>query len=98
MITTISPATRLTATQASRSFASVLARAQSGETFVIEKGGIPMACVTPPQSARNGAALRALLQAWEPDEQGFSAEVLEAMATLREPRPRDQERLAWVAD
>ncbi|MDR2973763.1 MAG: hypothetical protein LBV00_03470 [Propionibacteriaceae bacterium] len=98
MTVTLTHPTTLTATEASRTFASVLERARNGETFTVEKGGVPMAQITPPSQKPNGAALLRFLATWDPDPEGFTDDVLAKMEALDGPQPRDEERMTWVAD
>lgn len=91
--------TLLTATDASRRFASVLERARAGESFVVTKNGAPMAQIVPPSPPPpNGASVLAFLEAWEPDSEGFTDDIISALDQLTGPQDRDQERLAWVGD
>ncbi|MFF2374315.1 type II toxin-antitoxin system Phd/YefM family antitoxin [Streptomyces xiamenensis] len=55
----------MTATDVARNFASVLDRAEHGETIVITRGGRRVATLTP---AGNGAAIKEFLAAQSPDE------------------------------
>lgn len=56
----------MTATEVSRNFASVLDRAEHGETIVITRGGRRLATLGP-ASAGNGAALKEFLADHRPD-------------------------------
>ncbi|MDR2895630.1 MAG: hypothetical protein LBV30_03110 [Propionibacteriaceae bacterium] len=98
MTTAVSPPIVLSATEASRSFAAVIERAHHGETFIVEKGGQPMAQITPSSAPANGALVRDFLDDWSPDPVGFTPAVLIAMESLDQPQARDEERLKWAAD
>lgn len=63
----------MTATEVSRNFASVLDRAEHGETIVITRGGRRLATLTP-ASPGNGAALKDFL-ASHPVDEDFAADV-----------------------
>ncbi|GAA3784326.1 type II toxin-antitoxin system Phd/YefM family antitoxin [Streptomyces chiangmaiensis] len=69
----------MTATEVSRNFASVLDRAEHGETIVITRGGRRLA-VLGPASAGNGAALKEFLASHRPDP-AFAEDV----ASARDP-------------
>ncbi|MGP3984805.1 type II toxin-antitoxin system Phd/YefM family antitoxin [Streptomyces sp. KR80] len=56
----------MTATEVSRNFASVLDRAEHGETIVITRGGRRLATLGP-ASAGNGAALKDFFASHRPD-------------------------------
>jgi len=91
--------TTLTATQASRSFAAILARAKQGESFAVTKNGEQVARILPPvEPEPNGAAVLAFLESWEGDSQGFTDEVIAAMEHVTDLQERDKERLSWVDD
>ena len=79
----------MTATEASRSFASLLDAVEHGETVVITRGGKRIASLGP-APVGNGAAVRSLL-AGVPDA-GFAADVASAR-TAGELDP-----VAWPAD
>lgn len=53
----------MTASEASRSFSSVLDSAEHGETIVVTRAGRRVAAITPAPRA-NGAALRAVFERW----------------------------------
>lgn len=57
----------MTATEVSRNFASVLDRAEHGETIVITRGGRRLATLSPAPSG-NGAAIKEFLAAHAEDE------------------------------
>ncbi|MFI9462145.1 type II toxin-antitoxin system Phd/YefM family antitoxin [Streptomyces xiamenensis] len=57
----------MTATEVARNFASVLDRAEHGETIVITRGGRRLATLAP-TPAGNGAAIKEFLAAQSPDE------------------------------
>ncbi|MFJ6015362.1 type II toxin-antitoxin system Phd/YefM family antitoxin [Streptomyces sp. NPDC092952] len=63
----------MTATEASRNFASVLDRAERGETIAITRGGRRLAILSP-APAGNGAALMEFL-AGHPVDDDFAADV-----------------------
>jgi prevent-host-death family protein len=59
----------MTATEASRNFASVLESAERGETIVITRGGKPLAVLAPAPAATGRAVKDALLRhAGTPDD------------------------------
>ena len=66
----------MTATEVSRSFASVLDRAERGETIVITRGGRRLA-VLAPAPAGNGSALTEFLAA-HPVDDDYAEDVLSA--------------------
>lgn len=66
----------MTATDVSRNFASVLDRAEHGETIVITRGGRRLAILAP-APAGNGAALREFLAA-RPVDDDYAEDVLSA--------------------
>lgn len=68
----------MTATEVSRNFASVLDRAEHGETIVITRGGKRLATLSP-AAPGNGAAIRDFLASRRLDED-FAADV----ASVRE--------------
>lgn len=70
----------MTATEVSRNFASVLDRAEHGETIVITRGGRRLATLAP-ASAGNGGALKDFLAAHSIDED-FAADVESARETV----------------
>lgn len=80
----------MTATEASRSFASLLDEAERGETVVVTRGGRRIATIGP-VNASNGAEFLALLSKNVPDKE-FAADVHAARdaVTLEDP--------AWPAD
>jgi prevent-host-death family protein len=57
----------MTATEASRAFASLLDDAERGETIVVTRGGRRIAIIGPTEPS-NGAEVVALLEAGVPDE------------------------------
>ncbi|HCA85685.1 MAG TPA: prevent-host-death family protein [Streptomyces sp.] len=57
----------MTATEVSRNFASVLDRAEHGETIVITRGGRRLATLAP-APAGNGAAIRGFLASHRVDD------------------------------
>ena len=77
----------------------MLDRARNGESFVVTKNGVQVAQIAPPPPPEaNGKDVLAFLHAWEPDGEGFTDEIVEAVEVLAEPAQRDQDRLAWVDD
>jgi len=66
----------MTATEVSRNFASVLDRAEHGETVVITRGGRRLA-VLAPAPAGNGAALKEFL-ADRPVDDDYAVDILSA--------------------
>ncbi|KFF58395.1 MULTISPECIES: type II toxin-antitoxin system Phd/YefM family antitoxin [Cryobacterium] len=80
----------VTATEASRSFASLLDEAERGETVVITRGGRRIATIGP-VNASNGAEFLALLSSHGADEE-FAADVLAARDAVILEGP------AWPAD
>ncbi|HET6858655.1 MAG TPA: type II toxin-antitoxin system prevent-host-death family antitoxin [Streptomyces sp.] len=72
----------MTATEVSRNFASVLDRAERGETIVITRGGRRLATLAP-APAGNGAALKDFIGAHRPDP-GFAEDVASARELLTE--------------
>ena len=80
----------LTATEASRSFASLLDEAERGETVVITRSGRRIATISP-VNASNGAEFLALLCSNTADED-FAADVLAARDAVILEGP------AWPAD
>lgn len=79
----------MTATEASRSFASLLDAVEHGETVVITRGGKRIASLGP-APVGNGASVRALL-AGVPDA-GFAADVASARTAV------ELDAVAWPAD
>ena len=99
MSITIDTPITLTATEASRHFATVLERAKQGESFAVTKNGEHVARIVPPAEQQpNGAAVLAFLESWEGDDQGFTDEIIAAMDRLSDSQERDEERLSWVDD
>jgi len=89
----------LTATEASRHFATILERAKQGESFAVTKNGEHVARILPPAEPQpNGAAVVAFLEAWEGDDEGFTDDIVAAIDNMAGPKERDQERFAWVDD
>lgn len=70
----------MTATEVSRNFASVLDRAEHGETIVITRGGRRLATLAP-APAGNGAAIKDFL-ADHPVDEGFADDVAAARETV----------------
>ena len=97
MSITIEGPTALTATEASRHFATILDRAKHGESFAVTRNGEQVARILPPTALRpNGVAIRAFLDSWNPDGEGFTDEIIGAIDSLAVPQERDEERLEWV--
>lgn len=80
----------LTATAASRSFASLLDKAERGETIVITRGGRRIATIGP-VDVSNGAQFIALLAEHAPDDD-FARDVRSARDAVTLDGP------AWPAD
>ena len=80
----------LTATEASRSFATLLDEVERGETVVITRGGRRIATIGP-VNVSNGAEFLALLSSHVADED-FAADVLAARDAVILEGP------AWPAD
>lgn len=81
---------RISATELARKAGDVLARVRDrGESFVVERGGVPVARVTP-YPATGGASLRKLVEVWraagEPDPS--FADDLERLSAFDQP-PRN---------
>jgi prevent-host-death family protein len=70
----------ITATEASRNFATVLSTAEHGETTIVTRGGRRIAVIGPAPTT-NGQALTDVLARFGPDE-GFAADVESARALL----------------
>lgn len=81
----------MTATEVSRNFASVLDRAEHGETIVITRGGQRLATLAPALPG-NGAALKDFL-ASHPVDEDFAADV----AAVRES-VTDEPGATWRDD
>lgn len=73
---------RLTATEAVRNFSELLNRVRyRGESFVIERGGVPIGELGPAAPVRfTGADLLALLQSLPPPDDGYFDDVERAIA------------------
>jgi prevent-host-death family protein len=80
----------VTATEASRSFATLLNEAEGGETIVITRAGRRIAMIGPVE-ASNGAELLALLAA-HPSDENFAGDVRAVRDSV------DLEGPAWPAD
>ncbi|MDI3422934.1 type II toxin-antitoxin system Phd/YefM family antitoxin [Streptomyces luteolus] len=82
----------MTASEASRNFASLLDRAEKGETIVITRGGRRLATIGP-ASVSNGTELVSALAAWRErhpdDDPTFEDDVLGARELLTEDDPWD---------
>lgn len=70
----------MTATEVSRNFASVLDRAEHGETIVITRGGRRLATLAPAATG-NGAAIREFLASHRVDD-GFADDVAAARESV----------------
>lgn len=81
----------MTATDVSRNFASVLDRAEHGETIVITRGGKRLATLSPASSG-NGAAIKDFLASQTVDED-FAADVASARQSTT-----DELSAAWHDD
>lgn len=80
----------MSATEASRSFASLLNEAERGGTIVVTRGGRRIATIGP-ATAGNGVAVAELLASADIDED-FAADVLAARELVVSEAP------AWPAD
>lgn len=80
----------MSATEASRSFASLLDEAERGGTIVVTRGGRRIATIGP-ATAGNGVAVAELLASGAIDED-FAADVLAAREAVVSEAP------AWPAD
>ncbi len=80
----------MSATEASRSFASLLDEAERGGTIVVTRGGRRIATIGP-ATAGNGVAVAELLASTDIDED-FAADVLAARELVVPEAP------AWPAD
>ena len=80
----------LTATEASRSFASLLDEAERGETVIVTRGGRRIATIGP-ANVSNGVEFLALLASNVADE-GFACDVLAGREAVILEGP------AWPAD
>jgi prevent-host-death family protein len=80
----------MSATEASRSFASLLDEAERGGTIVVTRGGRRIATIGP-ATAGNGVAVAELLASADIDED-FAADVLAARELVVSEAP------AWPAD
>ena len=80
----------VTATEASRSFATLLNEAERGETVIITRGGRRIATIGPAKES-NGAELLAFLTSHRPDDD-FEADVRAARDAVVLESP------AWPAD
>ena len=82
---------RVTATEASRSFSEILNRVTAGEEIEITRSGAPVAVIAPPKARVVSAEhFRALIAAAPPLDAGFAddlREIREAVAPPREPWP-----------
>ena len=80
----------VTATDASRGFASLLDQVEAGETVILTRAGKRIAMITPTGTS-NGAAVRALLGDRSADP-GFAKDVAAARSAARADSP------AWPGD
>jgi len=52
---------------------------------------VPVAQILQPEES-NGASIRAFLDSWEPDAEGFTDEIVSVIESMRGPQQGDQER------
>lgn len=81
--------TRMTATEAARSFSSVLSRVANGETLEVERHGHVVAMLTPPsrrQRSMTGRELAELLERLPKADPGFADDIESLQPVLLEPR------------
>lgn len=79
---------RLTATEAARTFSDVLNRVADGEEIEITRSGAPVAVISPPKSKLISAArFRELIAGAPRPDAGFADDVRAARESL--PAPRD---------
>ena len=78
---------RMTATQVSRDFSSVLNRVDAGEEIEIVRNGSPIAELRPPSRPRglSGAAFKALIERLPALDEDFAHDVEEARRDLGPP-------------
>ncbi|MBA3748810.1 MAG: type II toxin-antitoxin system prevent-host-death family antitoxin [Solirubrobacterales bacterium] len=83
--------TRMTATQAARSFSDVLNRVASGEVVEVTRSGAPVAVIAPPRPRTLSAErFRALMASAPRPDDAFAAELAaarESTGTPGEPWP-----------
>jgi prevent-host-death family protein len=83
--------TRVTASEASRNFASVLRRASAGEEFEVTRAGDPVASIGPPRVRLTSAErFREIMRAAPSVDGGFAEDVRlvrEAAGPAEEPPP-----------
>jgi prevent-host-death family protein len=80
--------TRMTATEAARSFSDVLNRVAAGEEIEVTRSGASVAVITPPRARTLSAErFRALLSSAPEPDADFAEDVRSLRRTL--PAPRD---------
>ena len=85
---------RVTATEASRSFAELLNRARyGGESFVIERNGEPVAELRPPRRASTVSDLVDFLERSAPPDPEFRSDIAKIVRERKHDFPRDR----WAA-
>lgn len=86
---------KISATEAQRSFSDVLNRVKyRGEVFIVERGGLPIARIVPVGPARATVGdLIALLRGLPPAADDFARDVADVVATAP---PLDLEQDSWV--
>lgn len=87
------PLRKLTASEASRQFASVLDAVEEGETVIVTRGGRRVAQIGP-ASAANGAGLRADFDRWRGDD-AIDSHFAAAVAAGREAASADLDADPW---
>lgn len=83
----------MTASEASRSFSTVLDRAESGETIVVTRSGRRVAIISPAPAA-NGAALRELFTRWQ-DEPALDDQFASRVEAARSGSSPDLDTDPW---
>lgn len=71
----------ISATEASRRFSDLLDAIEAGETVVVTRGRRPVAEIRP-AVRRTGRDLRTALDAFEPPDERFAADIADAVAGL----------------
>ncbi len=84
------PVTRMTATEAARSFSDVLNRVAAGEEIEIQRNGAPVAVLTPPRRSRLVSAerFRELMASLPRVDDDFARDVRDARTSVGPPEPR----------
>lgn len=78
---------RITASEASRNFASVVGRASAGEEFEVTRGGEPVASIGPPRVRLTSAErFREIMRTAPPVDDGFAEDVRRVREAV-EPTP-----------